>query len=447
MKNDQPDLSSLTREQLLAELARRSVTDASDMSGMERANEALASELKTTTMATRLRGLEDAEDSVVSRPCPKCGRGAPVKARRRCRKLVTLSGMHELRRNYHYCSACRHGWYPLDEELRLPEDGELTAEVERRLLDFGLHDTFGDAAERWAMHYTGISASENLMRLVVERVGLRVERQAPSEVHARLNPSSEDPASLLIVGVDGCMLPTRGDDPWREAKVAVIYRAENLERKGARGRGCIGAARYAAVIGSRDALETQLEAALAAEGAERAQQAVFVGDGASWVWNVAEALLPDAHQVLDWWHVAEHVAECGRALLDDDGLRSAWCRRVEDHVWNGELDYILFELEACVSEAGLQGTEAEAIQRLVAYLESHEDRLNYAVFREVGFPIGSGFVESAHRHVLHARMKRSGQRWDVHRGNRMAGLRAALRTTGPQKLYEALQPRIERLAA
>ncbi len=58
---------------------------------------------------------------------------------------------------------------------------------------------------------------------------------------------------------------------------------------------------------------------------------------------------------------------------------------------------------------------------------------------EYGLPIGSGIVESAHKHVLQARMKQAGQRWSMLRGRRMVQLRALYRTAGPRRFHWAIR--------
>src|SRR5690242_11217901 len=72
--------------------------------------------------------------------CPKCGKRTPIKAKDRERSLRSMAGLLTLKRNYHYCDGCLHGWYPVDRTLELPEDGELTSEMEKRVLDFALDD-------------------------------------------------------------------------------------------------------------------------------------------------------------------------------------------------------------------------------------------------------------------------------------------------------------------
>jgi hypothetical protein len=65
--------------------------------------------------------------------------------------------------------------------------------------------------------------------------------------------------------------------------------------------------------------------------------------------------------------------------------------------------------------------------------------MKYRLLREEGLPIGSGAVESAHRHVLQTRMKRAGQRWSLRNARRIARLRAAYRTAGALGFYYAIR--------
>src|SRR4051812_30009915 len=106
--------------------------------------------------------------------CPKCGKRTAVKAKDRERTVRTLVGTVTLTRNYHYCDGCQHGWYPVDRTLELPEEGELTAEMEKRALDFAINDVYGDCADRWRLHYRA-ALSETLFRNVVSRVGKQCE--------------------------------------------------------------------------------------------------------------------------------------------------------------------------------------------------------------------------------------------------------------------------------
>ena len=90
--------------------------------------------------------------------CPPCGKSVPVKAKDRERTVLTLSGPVVLRRNYHYCDRCKGGFYPVDRELGLPEEGELSPELEKRALDFAIMQELNDLIRYYRnyasrMHY------------------------------------------------------------------------------------------------------------------------------------------------------------------------------------------------------------------------------------------------------------------------------------------------------
>jgi hypothetical protein len=67
------------------------------------------------------------------------------------------------------------------------------------------------------------------------------------------------------------------------------------------------------------------------------------------------------------------------------------------------------------------------VEKLVTYLENHKGQMNYKYYREQGWMIGSGPIESAHRTVLQVRMKRSGIRWANKGCDNMIKLRVAFK--------------------
>lgn len=155
--------------------------------------------------------------TTASQPCPRCGR--------RCRVRRSRVPRHTVRRHYHYCPSCQQGWYPLDAALGWPAEGDLTARLEQVVLDLGLHGPFEEAAERFAVHH-GQTISENLVHRVVDRVGRAAVVDAAGL--ARVRPAARTVPAPLVVQLEGSMLPTRGADPWREAKVGLVARGERF---------------------------------------------------------------------------------------------------------------------------------------------------------------------------------------------------------------------------
>jgi hypothetical protein len=430
---DGTPLGHLSDAELVEELARRRVSRGKqDLDAIEAFVEGVRWEMGEETLAATMAALPP--EGSAAKPCPKCGKPVPVKTHNRVRHILTTAGELRLSRNYHYCRRCRFGFHPRDRELNLPEEGEMSNAMERRIFDFGVNDTFQSAAERWSIHYP-TTISSNLVRRVVDRVGRRCEA-APSELSLQqaCRPSSEEPAQSLVVAGDGSMLLTR-EESWKEAKVAVVARAEDIIEE--KNRRSVSEARYVAVLGGKEEFGASLKAALEAERADEVTNVVWLGDGPE-NWTLASELCPFAVQVLDIQHAVQNGMDCGKVLLESDECVSLWERRIRQLLDAPSPDAAIGELMECLPETTSE-EEVAALSSLVGYYRHNEARMRYTCFRELGLPIGSGIVESAHRHVLQVRMKRAGQRWAVKRARRMARLRAAYRTAGPCRFHWAIR--------
>lgn len=433
--SNKKDLGEYTEEELRAELAKRRGKEVAKLGGYaaEMATEA-ASRLDAYEAYDAYLREREAGQTVDRKACPRCG--APTRVRRKfvVRTVRSAGGEHRIARHYHYCEGCRGGFYPLDTELQLPEEGELTSLLEQRVLDLGLHSPFEEAAERFAVHHGG-GISENLVRRVIARVGQYAEHD--SDLAARLRPPPSEVADVVTVQMDGSMLSTRGADPWREVKVGMVYRDEHHIRGGARRRGMVTEARFVARLGDFDAFRQAITEAAVLEGAWEARVFVVVGDGAPWIWKLAEEIHPDVVKVLDYPHAVEHAADAAKVLFPQHPeLIKLWQQAVERMLSTGHVDDLIHQLEVCAFEC--KGDKRAALVKLIRYYEANALRMRYDRYRRLGLPCGSGAIESAHRHVLQKRMKLAGQHWDPLRANRLAQLRAALATCGPRNLYPTI---------
>jgi len=299
-----------------------------------------------------------------------------------------------------------------------------------------VNDVYGECAARWALHYQK-RVSENLFRRVAARVGKQCTEADQGRLQEELKPRTAA-AEVLVVEVDGSMLPIRGDEPWKEAKVGVLYRHDPLTSKPVP-----KSARYVAVVNGMGEFAPVLEEALEVENIDDVAKVVWLGDGAVSNWNLADQLAPDAVQILDWHHAVEHAMACGRVLLDEESpLLPAWQQRAEQLLAAGDPDALVSEVMDClplVPRGRGQREALDAIEGLVRYYRANATRMKYRLYREDGLPVGSGAVESAHRHVLQTRMKRAGQRWAMRNARAMARLRAAYRTAGAGRFHTAIR--------
>lgn len=431
------NLSDFSIEELAFELARRRANDVPiDMMAAEQTLSEQHDKDRDAAFAAYLQRLSQTQTDEPKR-CPLCGVLARIRAHRRKRKIRTVTGVHVLERHQHYCVDCKESFYPLDIELGLSEDGEASPDLERRILDFGVTTTFKETEERWSVHYN-IAISENFVRCVVERSQLIMTSARTRDVQEIIRAEPSEPAKLLVIQTDGGMVPTRGEEPWKESKLGVIYRDDNHLASTETRRGCITEARYVAHLGSVEKFRDHMSEALRVEQAEKAQEIVWLGDGAHWNWNMADELTPTAIQILDPMHAIEHASNCAKIIFgDDDVIVKLWVERVKHILYQDRPSALLLELRSCRIDA--TQAQREALDDLLGYYGNNINRLDYPRFRAKGLPIGSGTVESGHKHVIQKRMKLAGQHWEMRRGRGMVELRAAYRTMGPARLYHGIR--------
>jgi hypothetical protein len=277
-----------------------------------------------------------------------------------------------------------------------------------------------------------------LFRRVASRVGALCQAADHGRLQESLKPKAQEPASCLVVEADGSHVRVLGDEPWKEAKVGLVYRHDTRTNAPVP-----LSARYTAVVGGLGEFAPAFEETLHVEDVDQAAMVVWLGDGAAYNWTLADQLAPDATQILDWYHAVKHAMDCGKVLLGEESpLLPLWRERAEALLATGDVDVLVRELLDClpgINRGRGAADQLKALDDLVRYYRANQKRMSYRTYREHRLPIGSGAVESAHRHVLQTRMKRVGQRWALRNARRMARLRAAYRTAGPIAFYPAVR--------
>ena len=110
-----------------------------------------------------------------------------------------------------------------------------------------------------------------------------------------------------------------------------------------------------------------------------------------------------------------------------------WVEATMARLFAGEVEGVIGGLQRLrpVTE-----TAATAIEHLIGYLRQHRERINYRAERKGGYPLGSGGIESAHKFICHARLKRSGAWWYVANSNHMLALRCAKYNGTFERVFE-----------
>ena len=106
----------------------------------------------------------------------------------------------------------------------------------------------------------------------------------------------------------------------------------------------------------------------------------------------------------------------------DQNQQAGWIEATMARLNFGEVASVIWGVQRMAPAS----REAEAeIRKLIGYLQTHAQRINYGAFKRGQSPRGSGGLESANNFICHVRMKRSGAWWYVINGNTMLRLRCA----------------------
>lgn len=269
----------------------------------------------------------------------------------------------------------------------------------------------------------------------VERHGQRLQRYvehqqtqvAPEGVI--LADARQDHAMPKGVSMDGGMVHIRGEG-WKEFKAGVVYDVEQRPGRDPQTGEltelpCTTTRQYTAVLGDAGHFAPALWALAVAHDLPRAARSSVTADGAEWIWNLAQDLFPDSTQIVDWYHATQHLAQAAHALFTDDEAQAMqWYRQMQTPLFRGEIWRITHPLQA----AGLTDH--------ARYFEHHQRRMQYHEFREQGWLIGSGPVESEIKQFK-ARLTGPGMRWARPNAERMLIIRSAVLSDDFDALWAA----------
>jgi len=355
-----------------------------------------------------------------------CGHQAAYQRERKA-QVTTLLGPISIWRSYYLCAACGVGQHPLDSQLQLCAGSRSQALDELLALLAATQDSFVEAAtvlERLSLVHVSANsvreATEQLGALLLEHQAQPVAQQEPSAPARALSTASP---SRLYITMDGVLahLHERG---WSEFKVGCCYhtrsrvdrkRPERLEIRA-------HSASYVTALEEAQTFGWRLWQEAVRRGVLSSDEVVVLGDGAHWIWNIAERHVPRALQIVDWYHASEYVWNAASAIWGEASPeRARWAQCQLDALWEGRVERVLVELEQWRASG-------EAVEAAVSYYTAHQGRMDYASYRARGLQIGSGSVESACKQLVSARLKQAGMIWDAAGAEAVAMVRAWLKS-------------------
>lgn len=251
-------------------------------------------------------------------------------------------------------------------------------------------------------------------------------------------PSSEgaavDEGEVVYAQMDGSMILT--DEDWREVKVGRLFRENDCQiSRSEKRNGSIRESLYSAYLGNYQEFMQRFDKTISPYG-HLDENLVFISDGALWIKNWICENYPKATQILDFYHVKEHLARFAEYAHVDANKRRTWLEQQADRLLKDDLGQVLQSILAFTLPLPKARAEQE---KLVNYLLDNEYRMQYQAYLENGLFIGSGAIEAAHRTLVQCRLKQSGQRWSEKGAQNMLNLRVAYMSNQWHKVVHLIQ--------
>lgn len=347
-------------------------------------------------------------------------------------------------------------YVPVDGQLGLPV-GESSYVLEDWLQKLCVKDSFDEGVQ--TLHdWLGVKLNVRSAESINRRMAEHAESYRQSQPH----PPSDEEGEIVVVAGDGKGVPMRRP---LEERMGRSKRLGKGEKKNKKQMAYVGAVytidRFCrtpddvidevdrqecakdrpkprhkrvwvemtrqcedAPANGKTRLFAQLGVEVESRDADRDKPIVCLMDGERALWEAMRQWLPEQTVgILDLYHVMEYLwkaAHCFHAEKSDEaeGFVTARLRMLLE----GKVGYLIGGLRRKV--ASLRGAKRKRLLTVIGYLENNRRHMRYDEYLAVGYPIGSGVIEGACRHVVKDRMELSGMRWTVDGAQAMLHLRS-----------------------
>lgn len=302
-----------------------------------------------------------------------------------------------------WCSPSTSYIRPLPAQLAVVSQGK-SRRLQRVLTDFGCEHSFVRAAQSVREHYgfdLGASAVRTATLVHAQRAQEKLQKEYDQPF--RLLPAVAQ--EHVIAEADGTMIRTVEPGP-RKGKRPRDWKEMRLLASQARGSNTTV---YATTFGSVEDAGQRWGHCAKRAGWGSNSQIHAVGDGAEWIrLQTQEVSGKQGIFLCDFFHVSEYLAaaapKCRSSQPDQ------WRRTQQKRLRRGAAQKVIEALAENI-EPESTAKEDAPVRNGHRYLTNRIDCLDYPRALELGLPIGSGMIESGHRHVLQARLKKAGIAW------------------------------------
>lgn len=373
----------------------------------------------------------------------RCG-GRFVSKQNHSKTIHTVLGKLQIKRPYQSCNVCGCHRFPADIVLDVVKTG-FSPGLRRMMAKTGSMVCF-EKARDMISDLAGVNVTAKDVERIAEAIGQDIaekEEVEISEVMAGRQEGSEENPEVLYIATDGTGVPVLrrevkgrhgkaadGIARTRECKLGAVFSQSDMATSPVRDT---HSTTYVGKIESVDQFAPRLYAEARRRGVEEASTVVILGDGAPWIWNLAEEHFPEAIQILDFYHAQEYLGDLSKILFSDIEARQNWRQPLSDLLWEGCVREVIIRL----NRMNVTGKKKEAVDNTVGYFEKNISRMDYGEFRKRNLFIGSGVVEAGCKSLIGQRLKQSGMHWSIAGSNSIIALKCCIESNKFEDYWES----------
>ncbi|HTX37002.1 MAG TPA: ISKra4 family transposase [Bryobacteraceae bacterium] len=300
----------------------------------------------------------------------------------------------------------------------------------------------------------GLDLAAEAIERTAEAIGTNIEQAERQEVNRAKQlvfpMASKQTISKMYVLMDGTVVPVVPTEAQgrigkiedqrartKECKLGCVFTQTTVDEEGRPIRDP-DSTTYRGAIETAEEFALRIYTEAWRRGWEWASLRIVIGDGAVWIWNLADLHFPGAVQIVDLYHARQHLWAVGALLFPNDSARQErWMVSPQRLLDQGRIEHLVKRLRNILSE------NEEVVQDLSSeaeYFERNASRIRYPEFRKLGLSVGSGVVEAGCKTVIGSRLKCSGMFWTVDGANVIIALRRSLLNGRFENYWEPAHP-------
>jgi len=337
------------------------------------------------------------------------------------------------KRRAYYIQEERSGYYPLDEKLGMDRCGRYSPLMTYLLSFFGGCEAYSPAAKKLSTAL-GFTVSSTAVQNNTEKTGQRLEhhpyRSIPDE-------KQSETCDLMIVEIDGTMSPRIREEEGitgRESlKQPTEYKECNVIAIEKRMKGGSVDRWVGAQYGNRAGFERYVGHTGMKMGQLQADEVAFIADGAKHNWDIQHTTFPGSVGILDYYHALEHLGAFCDLYTKQQAGKQAYARW-RTMLYEGRILQVLEDMKGALYT---QISDPDEAVKHINYYKNNSSRMEYDLYRDRGFPIGSGLVEGQCKLVVNRRFKGNGMRWKSSDNEAVLDVRLAMLNNTLDKFFTA----------